>query len=120
MSLYRWVHYQGTQYFDVGLAPDGSLHNPRGYPPEIVRAALQEALQHAKERRAKGVQKRRERRERRVYITAQRLLNNLQTGPRQHCYCCGKALSDPAAIARGIGSECWQQVLAQLAQLNRS
>jgi len=33
-------------------------------------------------------------------------------GERQHCHICGKELSDPVSIARGIGPECWQDILS--------
>jgi hypothetical protein len=35
-----------------------------------------------------------------------------KTGPRAHCYVCGRHLTDPASISCGIGSECWQDVLS--------
>jgi hypothetical protein len=35
-------------------------------------------------------------------------------GPRKHCYLYGRSLDDTASVARGIGSECWQDVQAEL------
>jgi hypothetical protein len=39
-----------------------------------------------------------------------------QFEPGRHCYVCGRHLDDPSAIDRGIGSECWQGVLAAIDQ----
>ncbi len=38
---------------------------------------------------------------------------------RQHCRVCGKSLSAPQSITRGIGSECRQGVLEVIAQLEQ-
>jgi hypothetical protein len=32
-------------------------------------------------------------------------------GARQNCAICGRGLSDLESINRGVGSECWQDVL---------
>jgi hypothetical protein len=34
-----------------------------------------------------------------------------------NCEICGRALSDPESIKRGIGSECWQHVLSAVEKL---
>jgi len=38
----RWnrITHEGQWLWDVGINPDGELHNPRGYPPDTVRAAI--------------------------------------------------------------------------------
>jgi hypothetical protein len=41
-----------------------------------------------------------------------------KTGPRAHCYVCGRHLTDPASISQGIGSECWQDVLSQIEEIS--
>ena len=33
-------------------------------------------------------------------------------GPSNHCKICGRPLSDPKSIKRGIGPVCWEKVLA--------
>ncbi len=42
MSRYKWVwHHDGTtRLYEVGIMPDGSLYNPRGYPEDDVRSAV--------------------------------------------------------------------------------
>ena len=39
MSRYRWVYHNEAKLYDVGILPDGTLHNPRGYPDDDVRSA---------------------------------------------------------------------------------
>jgi hypothetical protein len=115
MSRWKRVSYEGTQLFEVGILDDGTLHNPRGYPPEIVRAAVMavDARQHARRSAAakKAAVTRQRRHAGRVWQAGRLLANNLATGPSQHCCICGRHLDDPASIQRGIGSECWQDVL---------
>jgi Family of unknown function (DUF6011) len=36
--------------------------------------------------------------------------------PRNNCVICGRGLDDPQSIARGVGSECWQDVVEAIAQ----
>jgi uncharacterized protein DUF6011 len=49
--------------------------------------------------------------EQKVYAAARALVEGRALGPRDSCAICGKELSDPDSIARGIGAECWQRVL---------
>jgi hypothetical protein len=134
MSRYKWVHcpagcqghpalsgkpwlasYDASRLFDVGINVDGTLHNPNSYPEDIVRAAIAAAEARRHERRSQAAKKagetRRERQKAKVHIIARRIAANQNTGPRHHCYVCGRGLADPQSIARGIGSECWQDVL---------
>jgi hypothetical protein len=119
MSAAIWSHlrHDGTTLWDVGRRPDGSLYNPHGYPEETVRAALAAAEERLRERRSasakQAAETRRKRTDRRVYEVAQRIVDGHVFGPRNHCYICGRGLDDPNSIARGIGSECWQDVLQQ-------
>jgi len=130
MSKYRWVyHVEETAtaprkvqtLYNVGILPDGTLHNPHGYPKDVVRAAVQAADERCRERRSQAAKKaavtRARRQEQQIYATAQRIIANEKTGPRDNCVICGKGLSDPESIERGIGSECWQHVLDQIERL---
>jgi hypothetical protein len=47
------------------------------------------------------------------------MVNGEKLTAREYCYICGKKLSDAASMARGIGSDCWQEVLAQI-QMRRA
>jgi hypothetical protein len=121
MSKYKWVNHNGMKLYEVGILPDGALHNPRGYPDEIVRAAVLAADQRWHEHRSKAAKKaavtRQERQEKRVYAVAARIVQGRKFGPRNNCIICGRGLGDAQSIARGIGSECWQGVLGEIARL---
>jgi Family of unknown function (DUF6011) len=124
MSKWRWVWRdapRGERLFKVGILPDGTLHNPNGYPEDVVRAACEaaEARQHEwRSQAAKEAAKTRAGRQQfRVQEIAKRIALKQRTGPRGHCYVCGRGLSDPQSIARGIGSECWQGVLDQISSI---
>lgn len=124
MTKYKKVghrHRAGFSYgylYDVGILPDGTLHNPNNYPEDEVRASVLEADARRHERRSRGAKKAAVTRQRRtvklVHVTAQRILKNENIGPRSHCEICGRGLSDQQSIERGIGSECWQDVLTAI------
>ena len=101
---------------NIGIQADGTLHNPNGYPEEIVRAAIAEAEERRRQRRSDAAKKaavtRRARQEQKTYELAQKLLEGIDVfGPANWCEICRKALGDPQSIARGVGSDCWQAVL---------
>jgi Family of unknown function (DUF6011) len=120
-SKWKWVRHNDAVLFDVGILPDGTLHNPNGYPDDDVRTAVLAADQRRQERRSRGAvraaETRSRRRERKAYDAAARLVAGLKTGPRSHCYVCGRGLADDQSIQRGIGSECWQGVLTTMARI---
>jgi hypothetical protein len=122
-STYRWVGNPdgGRPLYNVGILTDGTLHNPNGYPEDLVRRAVSEADARRQARRQEAAQRaaatRARRHERRVLQTAQAIVAGNQFGPRNHCVICRKALSDEASIARGIGSECWQHLLGRIERL---
>jgi hypothetical protein len=70
MSRYQWVHHNGAQLYEVGILLDGTLHNPRGYPDDIVRAAVLAADQRRHEPTAVT---RARRQDKKIYDVAQRL-----------------------------------------------
>jgi hypothetical protein len=118
MGKYQWVFHDGERLRSVGVLPDGTLWNPNGYPEELVRVAVLAADARKHERRSEAAKKaaktRDVRQQHRVWLIAKRIAENQQTGPRQHCYVCGRHLDDPSSVERGIGSECWQGVLGML------
>jgi hypothetical protein len=134
MSGYKWVRLpvalqggaasDGTPYtdllFNVGIDPDGTVINPRGYPEDIVRAAVTAADARRHERRRNAAKKaaatRAVRRELKIKRIADRIRTNQGIGARRTCYVCGKGLSDTISINRGIGPECWQDVLAKITE----
>jgi hypothetical protein len=117
-------NYYTNRLFNVGINTDGTLYNPNGYPEDEVRAAVLAADARRHERRSKAARRaaetRADRRQDRVTYIAKRVAAAQQTGPRQHCCVCGRYLTDPESITRGIGSECWQHVLAQISEITRA
>jgi hypothetical protein len=120
MSRYQWVHHNETKLFQVGIWPDGTLWNPNGYPDDTVRTAVLEADERKRIRRSNAAKKaaetRRGRRAKKIYAVAKRIVDGGHYGPRRRCVICGKGLADQQSIERGIGSECWQDVLTILEQ----
>jgi uncharacterized protein DUF6011 len=118
MSKWKWVRHEGRQLHDVGILPDGSLHNPNGYPEGEVRTAVAAAEERRHLRRSKAAKTaaatRKTRQEKQVYRVVQRIIEGNPVGPKSHCALCGRELSDPPSINRGIGSECWDRVLAAI------
>jgi hypothetical protein len=114
-TKYRWVHHEGTTLYDVGILADGNLHNPRGYPDNIVRDAVMAANERRHNRRSDSARKaavtRRGRQDKKVYLIVAALKRGEQLKPSARCVVCRKQLDDPESISRGIGSECWQGVL---------
>jgi len=115
---YKWINHEGTRLYDLGVNKDGSLHNPNGYPDDVVRAAVAHAKEEEHQWRSdaakQAAETRRRRQEKRVYQTARRIASGEVCGPRSHCCICKRGLGDPESVRRGIGSECWQDVLAAI------
>jgi hypothetical protein len=118
VTVWRWVHHEQQTLQDVGVLGDGSLHNPNGYPDDLVREAVAAANERRYQRRSKAAKKaaetRRRRTKERVYDVVERIEAGGSFGPASHCCICGRGLDDSQSIRRGIGSECWQSVLAGL------
>jgi hypothetical protein len=121
-SRYRFITHNGAKLFQVGILPDGTLYNPNNYPEDEVRTAVltADARKHLRKSNSakKAAETRRERRDLEIKRVARRVLANNGIGSRRNCYICGRGLSDTASIERGIGSECWQGVLAELTRLS--
>jgi Family of unknown function (DUF6011) len=115
MGKYKWVRSGVDTLFAVGILADGSLHNPNGYPEDVVRTAVLAADARHHERRSAAAQKagrtRLARQQMRVGEAAKRFVAGQGTGKRRTCWICGRGLGDPESIERGIGSECWQGVM---------
>ena len=108
--------------YKAGLRPDGSLYNPNNYPEDIVRPLVMGVYGRGearkKQRRAEGARKsgatRKRRAEKKLYEIVDRIVAGHTYGPAHTCALCDKDLSDPQSIERGIGSDCWQRVLATI------
>ena len=124
MSRYKWLWSGDTRLFEIGINGDGSLHNPRKYPEDIVRAAVMAAAERRHIRRSEAAKKasvtRRRRQEKKIWQIAKVLVERDNVGPRHNCAICGRGLGDTESIQRGIGSECWQDVLSVLEVMKRA
>lgn len=112
---WRWLSVAGEYFSDVGIRTDGTLHNRHGYPearlyPALLRAVARSAREH-RESIAGGVAKRRGRRETRIAQAVEAHLAGRGIGNLHSCFVCGKLLTDPKSIARGIGPECLESII---------
>lgn len=86
MSKWRSIYYNGARLRDLGILPDGTLHNPNGYPDDVVKAAVLSADQQRHDRRSRAAkeaaQTRRHRRERQIHVIANKIVQGGSTGPR--------------------------------------
>jgi hypothetical protein len=116
--VYDKVRWETGHLYNVGILADGSLFNPHRYPEAAMRTAIREARERLHQRRSKVAKKaavtRADRQELRVMEAAKRFVERQGIGPRQYCYICCKHLTDRESIQRGIGPECWQEVLTNI------
>ena len=51
---YRWVYTNDLKQklYDVGILPDGTLHNPNRYPEDLVRETIARAKRRRREMRS--------------------------------------------------------------------
>jgi hypothetical protein len=136
-TIYKSLDWGNHCFYNVGICGGGLLFNPHRYPETEVRTAIKEfrererqkrdqwRIEHAKEieearerehqLRSKAAKKaavtRADRQEERVMDAAKRFIERRGIGQRTHCYICSKHLTDPDSIQRGIGPECWQEIL---------
>jgi hypothetical protein len=123
-SLWRWVRGEDqVRLYDVGIFADGTLHNPNGYPEDVVRGAISRAVERRhqiqSEAASRGAVTRARRREMRLAELAEMWRTGRGIGARKSCAVCGKGFSDPLSVARGVGPECWQDLLACIEALTQ-
>jgi hypothetical protein len=66
MGKYRWIRHGDQQLLHVGILADGTLHNPNGYPDDLVREAVLVADERRRARRSVSAKKAAETRRRRT------------------------------------------------------
>jgi hypothetical protein len=81
-----------------------------------ANAAAREARRIARKQAgiAKAVATRARRREKHINLIAEKYVAGKRFGPAEECAICSKELSDPVSIGRGIGSDCWQEMLERI------
>jgi hypothetical protein len=85
-----------------------------------VRHLINTADERRKWKRTEAAQAaitRRERQVRRVDMFAEGIVAGEELSPRIQCRICGKKVTDKSSTDRGIGSDCWQALLAAISQL---
>jgi Family of unknown function (DUF6011) len=117
MGIWRWIDHEGQTLRNIGILRDGTLVT-NGYSEELVRAAIAAAKQRQHERRSNAAKKAAETRRRRRELLMTKItalvINGQRIGPLKSCCLCGKKLADAQSIARGVGPECWQDLLTQV------
>jgi hypothetical protein len=108
---WNWIRHEGVRYWDLGRNPDGTLHNPNGYPEEVVLAAIEGAEERRHRTRSNAAKKaaktRQERKDRLVYQVVERLKAGGKLVPGTHCEICGRALGRvPWIMGRGRAARC--------------
>jgi len=121
-NLFRKIHHDGETLRDLGINDDGSIWDPHGYGAERVRAAVEYAEEKLRERRkaaaTKGAATNKRRREKLIHDIARKIIAGANLSSTS-CACCGRGLTDPEAIERGIGPECWSRILEAIEEARR-
>jgi hypothetical protein len=103
-QFYLWVHSEIGILYDIGRFKDGKIHNPKGYPEEVVIKALNKALEQILERRSEAAKKaavtRKRRHDKLVHEMAKKIIVGHKYGPRNNCALCGRKLTDQESIQR--------------------
>lgn len=126
---WKWIHHQGARIdwpsvtvlggVLVGASAVGDI------PPAVVVRACYEALERRRARRSAAATRaaatRARRQEKRVYAIARAIYQGDECDGVHvsRCRICGRGLTDTESVKRGIGSECWQDILKAMEALRR-
>ena len=88
----------------VRMLADGGSH----------RRAAARQQERRREAATRAAVTRATRHEKQVQQIADRIRQGQGIEQRERCYCCNKLLQDRTSIERGIGPECWQDILARI------
>ncbi|MGE0801577.1 MAG: hypothetical protein AB7O55_24925 [Lautropia sp.] len=121
-AAWRWIRDDAGRISNIVVEHDGTaittVTADDGVPQDRVLAAVLRALERESSRRKAaaqaGAQTRSRRQEKRVRQIISRLAAGEVFGPRTRCLICSKALETRVARQRGIGADCWQNVLAAM------
>ena len=122
---WRWVLMpDGGRVRDVSVSHEGGrlvgFDYSGPYDADAVLDRIVEVLARKRKRRSeaakRGAATRSARRERRVYEIAKAVLSR-SVSPASRCYLCGRGLTDEQSRRRGVGPECWGDVLRAVERL---
>jgi hypothetical protein len=121
---WRHIHFNGAKLTDPKFTSDGVCSAAGDVDRVTILRALITANRRQHDRRSasskRAAQTRAQRVELLVYRTALRLIDGGSLSPSTRCIICRKRVTDEESIARGIGAECWQGVLAAIARENEA
>ncbi len=120
---YRWYRSNGTVFHNVSLEHDSEnivSFSCDEDDKEAAKAGLFAVLISEKAKRSEAAKKaaetRRQRTKARVYEVARALVAG-RINPAVRCHICRKIVTDDESRLRGIGSDCWQDVLRAIERL---
>ncbi len=121
-----WVRLSdGRKVFNVKIANENGVSKiafDGEFSESEVRQTVLKILQREKGRRQeaakRAVETRAIRRKQDVYRAAKLYAENNLT-PSRRCLCCKRVITDLTSFQRGVGSECWQEVLRVFETLSR-
>jgi len=127
ISKWRWIRVDGQQAHDVTLEHDGGKITRLDYRGDFARADVLDVIfRDARNRRdrrkagaKKGAETRQRRRSNRDYTVARKIVEG-RFQRSGNCACCGRPLTDPESIRRGIGPECWEVVKSIIEEITRA
>jgi hypothetical protein len=120
----------GVEYLHVEVTDEGRVVNvlraerndwtadPVDVDLVVVQALVDKSRAKWREYRSESAQRaavtRRKRHDLEVYALVERLKAGGKLSPSQHCVLCRRGLTDDESIARGIGPECWGEIMERL------
>lgn len=116
---WRWIRYQGVCLQNLMLQADGTA-SADGVDEATALQAIIDANSRRNQRRSIAAKRaattRAKRRQVRLYGVVKQHMSDGKFPSALHCRICGRGLSDAESKARGIGSECWAEVLNLIAE----
>ena len=119
-SRWEWVSTESGRMegpvvrIEHGQIVEASARDCRWTTTQIVRGVYLAHRRIAERRSAsakKAAETRKGRQDARVYALAKWWLKYEKLPPSKKCHMCGKSLDDAESIDRGVGSDCWQNLL---------
>lgn len=121
-SRWHWIRSKaGSQIRNVEIVHDGNGITSVQFQGDfdsatVVRSAF-DALSRRRDRRRessrRGAETRKKRRELLVYEIAKAITEGRNLAATR-CRLCGKKITDELSRQRGIGSDCWQEIMKQI------